>query len=157
MVKDGVNVPPSFDESTLFRQITKGGAPVLPTSNAVPTSSKGKETMVKTSAMPTSSTSTQPTFQLSVKHIQKIISAMPNVTTHASIPQSTLTTSTMGCLGIGQVSTQPMEIPTRPMYSSYLQMPTSMVKTSMPIPTTAYQYIGQSGVLPPPHTTFGTH
>ena len=26
----------------------------------------------------------------------------------------------------------------------------------MPIPTTAYQYIGQSGVLPPPHTTFGT-
>ena len=42
------------------------------------------------------------------------------------------------------------------MYSSYLQMPTSMVKKSMPIPTTAYQYIGQSGVLPPPHNTFGT-
>jgi AraC-like DNA-binding protein len=29
-------------------------------------------------------------------------------------------------------------------------MPTSMVKISMPIPTTSYQYIGQSGVLPPP-------
>ena len=26
----------------------------------------------------------------------------------------------------------------------------------MPIPTIAYQYIGQSGVLPPPHTMFGT-
>ena len=62
LVKDGVNVPTSFDESTLFRQIKKGGAPVLPTSSAAPTSSKGKETMVITSAMPTSSTSTQPTF-----------------------------------------------------------------------------------------------
>ena len=61
----------------------------------------------------------------------------------------------MGCLNIGQGPTQPMEIPTQPMYSSYLQVPTSMVKTSMPIPTTAYQYIGQSGALPPPHNMFG--
>ena len=65
LVKDGVNVPTSFDENTLFRQIKKGGALVVPTSSAAPTSSKGKETMVATSAMPTSSTSTQPTFQLS--------------------------------------------------------------------------------------------
>ena len=112
--------------------------------------------MVATSAMPTSSTSTQPTFQLSAKHIQQIISAIPNVTTHASIPPSTLTTSSVGCLGIGQVPTQPMEIPTQPMYSSYLHVPTSMVKTSVPISTCAYQYIGQSGVIPPSHTTFGT-
>ena len=49
-----------------------------------------------------------------------------------------------------------MEIPTQLIYLSYLQMPTSMVKTCMPIPMTAYQYIGQSGVLPPPHTMFGT-
>ena len=86
LVKDGVNVPTSFDESTLFRQIKKGGAPIVPTSNVAPISSKGKETMVTTSAMPTSSTSTQPTFQLSAKHIQQIISVIPNVTTHASIP-----------------------------------------------------------------------
>ncbi len=156
LVKDGVNVPPSFDENALFRQITKGGAPMLTTSNAAPTSSKGKETMVITSAMPTSSTSTQPTFQLSVEHIHQIISAMPNVTTHASIPQSTLTTSTMECLGIGKVPTQPMAMPTQPMHSSYLQVPTTMVKTFVRISTTAYQYIGQSGVPPSPHTTFGT-
>ena len=93
-------------------------------------------------------------FQLSAKYIQQIISAMPNTTTHASIPQSTLTGPTVGCLNIGQVPTQPMAIPTQPMYSSYLQMPTSMVKTSVPIPTTAYQYIGQSGVLPPPPFPF---
>ena len=49
-----------------------------------------------------------------------------------------------------------MAIPTQPMYSSYLQMSTSMVKTSMLIPMTAYQYIGQSGVFPQPHTMFGT-
>ena len=49
-----------------------------------------------------------------------------------------------------------MEIPTQPMYSSYLHVPTSMVKTSMPISTSAYQYIGQGGIIPPPHTTFGT-
>ncbi len=112
--------------------------------------------MVTTSAMPTSSTSTQPTFQLSAEHTQQIISAMPNATTHASIPQSTLTGTTVGCLNIEQVPTLPMEIPTQPMYSSYFQMPTSMVKTSMPIPTISYQYIVQSGVLPPPHTSFGT-
>ena len=112
--------------------------------------------MVTTSAMSTSSTSTQPTFQLSVEHIQQIISVIPNATTHASIPQSTLSSSIVGCLNIVQVPTQPMAIPTQPMYSSYLHMPTSMVKTSMPIPTNACQYIGQSGVLPPPHTTFGT-
>ena len=35
-------------------------------------------------------------------------------------------------------------------------MPTNMMKIFVPIPMTAYQYIGQSGVLPPPHTTFGT-
>lgn len=156
LVKDGVNIPTSFDENTLFRQIRKGGVPVLPTSNATPTSSRGKETMAKTSAMPTSSTSTQPTFQLSAEHIQQIMSAIPNATTHTSIPQSTLTTSTVGCLGIGKVPTQPMIIPTQPMHSSYLQVPTNIVNTSMPIPTTAYQYIGRSGLLPPPHTTFRT-
>ena len=59
-------------------------------------------------------------------------------------------------VGIGQVSTQLMTIPTQLMYSSYLHVPTSMVKTFVPIPMTAYQYIGQSGVLPPPHTIFGT-
>ena len=30
LVKDGVNVSTRFDEATLFRQIMKGGAPVLP-------------------------------------------------------------------------------------------------------------------------------
>ena len=154
-IKDGVNVPTSFDESTLFRKIKKGGAPVLPTSSAVPTSSKGKETMVTTSAMLTSSTSTQSTFQLILEHIQQIISSIPNATTHLSIHQSTLTTSSVGCFGIGQMPTQPMEIPTQPMYSSYLHVPTSMVKTFLPISTSAYQYIGQNGVIPPPHTTFG--
>ena len=128
----------------------------MPTSNVAPTSSKGKETMVATSTMPTSSTSTQPTFQLSAEHIQQIISAKPNVTTHASIPQSTLTTSSVGCVGIGQVPTQPMVIPTQPVYSSYLHVRTSMVKTSMPISTSSYQYIGKSGVIIPPHTIFGT-
>ena len=112
--------------------------------------------MVTTSAMPTSSTSTQSTFQLSVEHIQQIISVIPNVTTHASIPPSTLTTSSVGCLGIGQVPTPSMTIPTQPMYSSYLHVPTTMVKTSMPISTSAYQYIGQSRTIPLPHTTFGT-
>ena len=29
-------------------------------------------------------------------------------------------------------------------------MPISMMKTFVPIPTTTYQYIGQSGALPPP-------
>ena len=111
--------------------------------------------MLATSAMPTSSTSKKSTFRLSAEHIQQIISAIPNVTTHASIPQSTLTTSTMGCLGIGQVPTQPMAIPTQAMYSSYLHVPTTMVKTSIPISTSAYQYIGQSGAIPIPHTTFG--
>ena len=42
------------------------------------------------------------------------------------------------------------------MYSTYLQIPTSMVKTFVPILTTTYQYFGQSGALPPPHYTFGT-
>ena len=42
------------------------------------------------------------------------------------------------------------------MYSSYLHVPKSMVKTYVLISTSAYQYIGQSGVIPPPHTTFGT-
>ena len=156
LVKDGVNVPTSFDESTLFRKITKGGVPMLPTSNVAQTSSKEKEPTVTTSVMPTSSTLTLPTFQLSVEHIQQIISAIPNATTHASIPQSTLTGPTTGCLNIGQVPTQPMEIPTQPMYSSYLYVPTSMVKTFVPISTSANQYIVQSGVIPPPHTTFGT-
>ena len=86
MVKDGVNIPTSFDESTLFRQITKGGAPILPTSNIAQTFGKEEEHVVRTSSIPTSSVSTQPTFQLSVEHIQQIISAMPNTTTHASIP-----------------------------------------------------------------------
>ena len=81
---------------------------------------------------------------------------MPNTTTHASILQSTLTSPTVGCLNIGQVPAQPMEIPTQPIYSSYLQMPTSMEKKIVPITMTAYQYIGQIGVLPPPHNTFGT-
>ena len=44
LVEDGVNVPTSFDESTLFRQITKDSAPVLSTSNIAQTSSKEKET-----------------------------------------------------------------------------------------------------------------
>ena len=61
----------------------------------------------------------------------------------------------VGCLR-GQVPTQQMVIPTQLMYSSYFQIPRNMVKTSMPIPMTAYQYIGQNGVLPPPHSTFGT-
>ena len=30
LIKDGVNVPINFDENTLFREITKDGAPVLP-------------------------------------------------------------------------------------------------------------------------------
>ena len=85
LVKDGVNVPMIFDESTLFRQIMNGGAPILPTLNKVQSSSKEIEPMVTTSAMPTSGISTQSTLQLSAKHIQKIISAMPNTTTHASI------------------------------------------------------------------------
>ena len=93
---------------------------------------------------------------MSAEYIQQIISAIPNVTTHASIPPSNLTTSSVGFLGIGQVPTQPMAIPTHSMYSSYLHVPTSMVKTSVPISTSAYQYVGQSGVIPPPHTTFGT-
>ena len=156
LVKDDVNVPTSFDERTLFRQITKGGALVLLTSNATQTSSKGKESIVTTSAMPASSISTQSKFQLSAEHIQQIISDIPNVTTHASVPPTTLTTSSVGFLGIGKVPTQSMEIPIQPMYSSYLHVPTTMVKTSMPISTSAYQYIGQSGVVPPPHTTFGT-
>ena len=62
LIKDGVNIPTSFDENTLFSQIRKGGSLVVPTSSAIPTSSKGKETIVATSAMPTSSTSTQPTY-----------------------------------------------------------------------------------------------
>ena len=33
LVKDAVNVPTSFDESTLFRKIIKDGAPMLSTSN----------------------------------------------------------------------------------------------------------------------------
>ena len=71
--------------------------------NIAQTSSKEKEPTVTTSAMPTSSISTQSKFQLSAKHIQQIISAIPNATTHASIPQSALTGSTVGCLNIGQV------------------------------------------------------
>jgi len=86
LIKDGVNVLMSFDENTLFRQITKGGVLVLPTSNTVQAAGKEKEPTVRTSDIPTSSVSTQPTFQLSVEHIKKIISAMPNSTTHASIP-----------------------------------------------------------------------
>ena len=69
----------------MFRQITKDGAPVLPTSNISQASTKEKELVVSTSSIPTSSASTQPMFQLSVEHIQQIISAMPNTTTHASI------------------------------------------------------------------------
>ena len=111
----------------------KGGAPMLPTSNTTQTSSKGKESTVTTNAIPTSSVSTQSTFQLSAEHIQQIISVMPNTTSHASIPQSTLIGPTVGCLNIGQVPTQQMKIPTQLMYSSYLQMPTNMVKTSVPI------------------------
>ena len=34
-------------------------------------------------------------------------------------------------------------------------MPTNMMKTFVTIPTTAYQYIGQNGALPPTHITFG--
>ena len=64
----------------------KGSSPVLPTSKTTQTYSKGKELMVTTSAIPTSSVSTQSTFQLSVEHIQQIISVMPKTTTHASIP-----------------------------------------------------------------------
>ena len=56
LIKDGVNVPTSFDENTLFNQIKKGGAPLAPNSSAIPTSSKGKEPIVTTSAMLTSST-----------------------------------------------------------------------------------------------------
>ena len=108
-----------------------------------------KHLMVRISSILTSSVSTQLTFQLSVEHIQQTISGMPN-TTNASIPQSTLTSRNVGCLNIGQVPTQQMTILTQPMYSSYLQMPTNIVKTYVPIPTTAYQYIGQSGTLPPP-------
>ena len=33
LFKDGVNVPTSFDESTFFRHIKKGGSPIVPTSN----------------------------------------------------------------------------------------------------------------------------
>ena len=62
MIKDGVNVPMSFDENTLFRQITKGGAPMLPSLNIVQTSGKEKEPMVRTTSIPTSSVSTYPTF-----------------------------------------------------------------------------------------------
>ena len=69
LVKDDVNATTSFDESTLFRQITKDGAPVLPTSNTAQTSSKGKEPMMTTSDIPTSNVSTQSTFQLSAEHI----------------------------------------------------------------------------------------
>ena len=47
LVKDGVNVPTSFDENTLFRQITKDGAPVLPNLTIAQTSSKGKEYVVE--------------------------------------------------------------------------------------------------------------
>ena len=42
LVKDGVNVPMSFDERTLFRQIKKDGAPMLPTSNIAQTFQKEK-------------------------------------------------------------------------------------------------------------------
>jgi len=82
---------------------------------------------------------------------------MANTTTHASISQSTLTDPTIGCLNIGQVPTQQIAIPTQPIYSSDLQMPTNMMKISMPIPTTTYQYVGQSSIAPPlpPHNTFG--
>ena len=46
LFKDGVNVPTSFDESTLFRQITKDGGLILPNSSVVQKSSKGKESKV---------------------------------------------------------------------------------------------------------------
>ena len=69
LVKDGVNVFTSFDESTLFRQITKDGAPMLPTSNIAQTSGKEKEFVVRTSSIPTSSASTQAMVQLSAEHI----------------------------------------------------------------------------------------
>lgn len=69
LVKDGVNVPTIFDESTLFRQITKDGAPILPMPNMAQTFGKEKEPMVRTSSVSTSSASTQPMFQLSAEHI----------------------------------------------------------------------------------------
>ena len=45
-----------------------------------------------------------------------------------------------------------MPVIKEPIYSSYLQILTSMLKTSMLIPRISYQYIGQSGAPPtPPH------
>ena len=64
----------------------KSGYPILPPSNVAQTSSKGEEPMVTASAIPTSSVSTQSMFQLSVEHIQQIISVMSNTTMHSSIP-----------------------------------------------------------------------
>ena len=77
-------------------------------------------------------------------------SAIPNVATHASVPQTTSTTSSMGCFGIGQVPTQPMAILTQPMSSSYLHVPTTMVTTYVPNATSTYQHGGPSGTIPPP-------
>ena len=62
--------------------------------------------MVATSATPTSSTSekpTQPTLQLTAEHIQQlqqIFSVTPNATAHASVPQPTLTTSSVESFGL---------------------------------------------------------
>ena len=43
-----------------------------------------------------------------------------------------------------------MTMPTQPRSSPYLHVPTTMVTTSVPNSTSTYQYIGQSGVIPPP-------
>jgi len=55
LVKDGDNAPTSFDQTTLFRQISKGGGPILPTSNTTQATAKEKEPTVRTSDILTSS------------------------------------------------------------------------------------------------------
>ena len=99
--------------------------------------------------MITSSTSPQPMSQISPEFIQQIISALPNVVTHASVPWNTSTTSNVGCLGISQAPTQPMAIPTQPTSSPQLHVPTTMVTTSMPNATSTYQHGGSNGTTPP--------
>ena len=150
LIKDGVNVPTSFDENVLFNQVKKGGAPLAPNSNTMPTSSKGKEPTVTTSAMPTSSTLPPPTFQANSEIFQQFFNALSNFATYTNAPQNIPTTSNVGGLGISQTSTQPMVVSTQPTPSPQLHVPTTTVTTSVPNATSTYQQGGSNGTTPPP-------
>ena len=80
------------------------------------------------------------------------------MTTHASILYSTSIGPTTRFLNIGKAPIQQLTSATQPRYSSYLHMLGSMLKTSIPISTSAYMYIGHEGtpllLSPPPPPSY---